>query len=76
VKEREPVTFLLNETVEMPDVLGDTEGQARNKLAQAGFQSVEVVQSAPVTIFNVVNDQTPDPETPVCPDTPVRLRIS
>jgi serine/threonine protein kinase/beta-lactam-binding protein with PASTA domain len=76
VKEREPVTFLLNETEEMPDVLGDTEGQARNKLAQAGFQSVEVVQSGPVTIFNVVNDQNPEPETPVCPDTPVRLRIS
>jgi eukaryotic-like serine/threonine-protein kinase len=76
VKEGERVTFLLNETVRMPDVLGDTENQARNTLAEAGFQNVEVVQSGPVTIFNVVNGQSPEPDTGVCPNTPVRLRVS
>ena len=76
VKEGETVTIVLNQPLQVPDVLGDTETQARNNLADAGFQNVEVTQSAPVTIFNLVNGQSPEPNAAACPNTLIRLRVS
>jgi serine/threonine-protein kinase len=75
VKEQQPVTIVLNALSRVPDVLGDSEGQARNKLAEEGFQNVEVVQSSPVTIFNLVNGQSPEPNARTCPNETIRLRI-
>jgi len=75
VKEREPVTMVMNDPPQVPDVLGDSEAQARSQLAQEGFQNVEVVQGSPLNIFNTVNAQSPGPGARACPSETIRLRI-
>jgi eukaryotic-like serine/threonine-protein kinase len=75
VKEKQPVTMVVNNLARVPDVLGDSEAQARNKLAEEGFQNVEVVQGSPITIFNTVNAQSPEPSARACPNETIRLRI-
>jgi serine/threonine-protein kinase len=75
VKEREPVTMVMNDPPQVPDVLGDSEAQARSQLAQAGFQNVEVVQGSPLNLFNTVNAQSPEPGARACPSETIRLRI-
>ena len=75
VREREPVTMVMNDPPQVPDVLGDSEAQARSQLAQEGFQNVEVVQGSPLNIFNTVNAQSPGPGVRACPSETIRLRI-
>ncbi|MEX2551737.1 MAG: Stk1 family PASTA domain-containing Ser/Thr kinase [Actinomycetota bacterium] len=75
VKEREPVTMVMNDPSQVPEVLGDSEAQARSRLSQAGFQNVEVVQGSPLNLFNTVNAQSPGPGAGACPSETIRLRI-
>ncbi|HEX2148889.1 MAG TPA: Stk1 family PASTA domain-containing Ser/Thr kinase [Actinomycetota bacterium] len=75
VPEKTEVTLTVNSTVQVPSVVGQPTGAARELLQRAGFQ-VEIQNALPVPVFDSVSAQSPQPQAAACSGDTVRLRVT
>ncbi|MGQ0679243.1 MAG: Stk1 family PASTA domain-containing Ser/Thr kinase [Actinomycetota bacterium] len=75
VEEGAEVTFALNRTLTVPNVVGQGEAQALAQLTQSGFETVEVDRGGGLGLFNAVVAQSPAPGQQACAGQKVRLTI-
>lgn len=74
VKEGSTVTITVNEVRSLPNVVGQSEGQARATLEQAGFKNIEV-QQALLGLSNFVTSQDPAGPAQGCSQETIRLTL-